>query len=284
VVSLNFLFDSPAQFFGNGQVNASAVREACRQDGNAMGRSVVERSIRVAQVAVTAGSQTRPASEPPIADPFEALGCPPTTLRCRRGEEIYAPDDRADYWYRVIAGMARKCAVKADGRRQIVDFLLPDDFFGLITRHEHRFAVEAVLDGTEVARYPRGKIERLADFDARIGRRIREAAFEAISRSQSRMLILGRMSALEKVGAFLVEMAERSRPGAPEAVVLTMSRYDIADYLGLAAETVSRTLSDLRQSGAIRLEGAHRVRILDRASLEQGDGDAAIGRANGCWR
>lgn len=249
-----------------------------------MERSVVERRIRVAPVAVTVGSQTRPASEPPIADPFEALGCPATTLRCRRGEEIYAPDDRADYWYRVIAGMARKCGVKADGRRQIIDFLLPGDFFGLITRQEHRFSVEAVADGTEVARYPRGKIERLADFDVQIGRRIREAAFEAISRSQSRMLILGRMSALEKVSAFLIEVAERSRPGARDAVVLTMSRYDIADYLGLAAETVSRTLSDLRQSGAIRLEGAHRVSILDRGALEQGDDAVALGRPNGRWQ
>jgi CRP/FNR family nitrogen fixation transcriptional regulator len=63
-------------------------------------------------------------------------------------------------------------------------------------------------------------------------------------------------------------MAERSHDGARDGVVLLMSRYDIADYLGLAAETVSRTLSDLRQSGAIRLEGTHRVRILDRAALE----------------
>jgi CRP/FNR family nitrogen fixation transcriptional regulator len=86
------------------------------------------------------------------------------------------------------------------------------------------------------------------------------------------MLILGRMSAVEKVGAFLIEMAERSHGGAREEIVLSMSRYDIADYLGLAAETVSRTLSELRQSGAIRLEGTHRVRILDYATLEQEDG------------
>src|SRR5690606_33967987 len=121
---------------------------------------------------------------------------------------------------------------------------------------------------TEVARYPRGNIERLADFDPRVGRLIREAAFEAISRSQARIPILGRMNARERVGAFLIEMAERSRPAAPDVVVLSMSRYDIADYLGLAAETVSRTLSDLLQSGAIQFEGMRRVRILDRAALE----------------
>jgi CRP-like cAMP-binding protein len=167
----------------------------------------------------------------------------------------------------MVCGCARKCEVRSDGRRQIVDFLLPGDFFGLITRDEHRFSVEAVSDGTAVARYPRRRIERLVDFDPRIGRSIREAAFEASSRSQARMVILGRMSAIEKVGAFLIEMAERTRRPMVGGVELSMSRYDIGDYLGLAAETVSRTLSELRQSGAIRFESTHRVRIIDGAAL-----------------
>jgi CRP-like cAMP-binding protein len=237
---------------------------------------------------IAPGSQARDRFDPPVRDPLEASDCLAATSRYRRGDEVYAPEDPAEHWYRVMSGMARKCAVRADGRRQIVDFLLPGDFFGLITKHQHRFAVEAVTDGTEVARYPRGKIERLADFDPRIGRLIREAAFEAISRSQARMLILGRMSAQEKVGAFLMEMAERSRAGAAQGLVLAMSRYDIADYLGLAAETVSRTLSDLRQGGAIRFEGAHRVRIIDPAALEDADGapntpDATLDRPTRTW-
>lgn len=244
----------------------------------------MEGNARPAQLAMPS-RQARLASEPSIRDPLQMLAA---ITRYRRGQEIYGPDDPAEHWYRMLSGTARKCAVKADGRRQIVDFLLPGDFFGLITRHEHRFAVEAITDSTEVARYPRGRIERLADFDPRIGRRIREAAFEAISRSQARMLILGRMSASEKVGAFLIEMAERSRSGQPEVVDLTMSRYDIADYLGLAAETVSRTLSELRRSGAIRLEDTHRVRILDRDGLEQDDRaqgmpDADFGRPLQPW-
>jgi CRP-like cAMP-binding protein len=189
-----------------------------------------------------------------------------------RGDIIYAPDDRAEYWYGVVCGMARKCALTADGRRQIVDFLLPGDLFGLITRHEHRFTAEAVTDNTAVARYPRREIERLADFDPRIGRCIREAAFDSISRSQVRIVILGRMSAIEKVGAFLIEMAERTGDGPIKGVALSMSRYDIGDYLGLAAETVSRILSDLRQSGAIRLEGTHRVIIVNRQALDEDTG------------
>jgi len=213
--------------------------------------------------------ETRLVYAPPIRDPLQALDRLAVSARYARGQEIYAPDDPADHWYRLTSGMARKCALTADGRRQIVDFLLSGDLFGLITRSEHRFAVEAVVDGTVVARYPRRHVERLADSDPEIGRAIREAAFETISRSQVRMIILGRMSAQGKVGAFLLEMAERARDAGPDAVLLPMSRYDIGDYLALAAETVSRTLSDLRQSGAIRFEGTHRIRILDRAALDE---------------
>lgn len=235
-----------------------------------------------ARHAQMADLQARPAALPPIRDPLAAMESLATTMQYRRGQEIYAPEDPAEYWYRVVRGTVRKCAVTADGRRQIVDFLLPGDLFGLVTRHEHRFAVEAVTDGTVVAQYPRGKIERHADFDPRIGRRIREAAFEAISRSQARMVILGRMSAIEKVGAFLIEMAERTGDELPDGMVLSMSRYDIADYLGLASETVSRTLSELRQAGAIRFEGMHRVRILDTRALQEGhDGCSAPRESHG---
>jgi CRP/FNR family transcriptional regulator, nitrogen fixation regulation protein len=100
-------------------------------------------------------------------------------------------------------------------------------------------------------------------------------AFEAISRSQARMLILGSRSALQKVGSFLVEMAERSPHGATEVIVLPMSRYDIADYLALSVETVSRALTDLKQRGMIALSGTHEVTIVDRGALDKVNGDAA---------
>jgi CRP/FNR family transcriptional regulator, nitrogen fixation regulation protein len=159
----------------------------------------MEGKASLAQV-MARGAQARGRFEPPIRDPLGTFDGSAATTRHRRGEEVYAPEDPAEHWYRLVSGMARTCAIKADGRRQIVDFLLPGDFFGLITRHAHRFAVEAVVDGTEVTRYPRRKIELLADFDPRIGRLIREAAFEAISRAHPRG-----DERWEKVGAFLIE-------------------------------------------------------------------------------
>jgi CRP-like cAMP-binding protein len=80
------------------------------------------------------------------------------------------------------------------------------------------------------------------------------------------------MSALEKVGAFLVKMVERPADRAVEGLLLSMSPYDIADYLALSAETVSHTLTDLGQSGAIKLMDMRRVRTVDRGALEQACG------------
>ena len=189
---------------------------------------------------------------------------------CHRGQEIYGPDQPAEQWYCVISGLARKYALAPGGRRQIVDFLLPGDFFGFTARDRHVFAVEAVLEGTVVARYPRRRLEMIADSDPELARMLRDVAFEAMSRLQARILILGRTTAVEKVGAFLVEMAERLPGGTAEMVALPMSRYDIADYLALSVETVSRALTDLKHSGAITLAKTRRVRINDRAALEEG--------------
>ncbi|MGO8915649.1 MAG: helix-turn-helix domain-containing protein [Stellaceae bacterium] len=204
---------------------------------------------------------------------MEALA---TLYSCRRGQEIYRRADRAETWYRVVAGLARKCTVMADGKRRIVDFLLPGDYFGLTARHEHAFAVEAVVDGTVIARYPRGRVERIANSDPEINQLVRDIAFEVIVRLQSRILILGRTTAVEKVSAFIVEMAQRSSNGVGAPFTLPMSRYDIADYLGLSVETVSRAVTDLKLNGVITLAGKRRITILDRSALEErSDGGAA---------
>ena len=92
-----------------------------------------------------------------------------------------------------------------------------------------------------------------------------------MSRLQSQLLIVGRVTALEKVGGYLLEMSARMSSRSSDGLVLPMSRYDIADYLGLSVETVSRSLTHLKERRAIQLIGPRSVRILDRAALE---GDA----------
>jgi CRP/FNR family nitrogen fixation transcriptional regulator len=120
-----------------------------------------------------------------------------------------------------------------------------------------------------IARYPRRGVELLADSDPQVGRHIRELTIETAFRMQRRVLILGRASAVEKVGAFLLEMADRSSGANDDAIALPMSRYDIADYLALSAETVSRALTLLNHRAAIRLTSVHSVRIIDRHALEE---------------
>ena len=203
----------------------------------------------------------------PASQSMETLA---TFMRCYRGQTIYGPEDPPEYWYCVVSGMARKSMLLVDGRRRIVDFLLPGDFFGFSVREEHHLEVEAVTEDTVVARYPRRRVETLAECDPNVGRYIRHLAFESISRLEARIGILGRVTAIEKVSAFLLEMAQRSLNGPSTVVVLPMSRNDIADYLALSTETVSRALTSLVRCGAITLTTKRQVRIVDRSALERG--------------
>jgi len=184
-------------------------------------------------------------------------------------QPIHRYNDPAQYWFRIVAGAARKIALSGDGRRHIVDFLLPGDFFGFCASSEHHFRVETLVAGSLVARFPRRSAERLADSDPRVAQHIRQAAFESIARLQRRTLILAGSSALEKVGAFLLEMANRTGVEQTRWVRLPMSRSDIADYLAMAVETVSRTLTELRARRAIAYRDARRVQICDREMLEK---------------
>jgi CRP/FNR family nitrogen fixation transcriptional regulator len=206
-------------------------------------------------------------------DPLQALDTLVLRMECARGQQIYKEDSSVEYWYRMESGVARRFSARADGRRQIVDLLLPGDFFGFGVGGKHHFAVEAVLDGTVVARYPRSRLESLAELDPRIARRLRDVACTAMSRLHGLILNLGRTTAKEKVGHFLVRMADRLAGGAADRVVLPMSREDIADYLALSVETVSRSLTHLKRRGLIRLTGTREIRILDRRALGQGDED-----------
>jgi CRP/FNR family nitrogen fixation transcriptional regulator len=183
-------------------------------------------------------------------------------------QEICGAACPAVYWFRVISGGARQCVTRADGRRQIVELLFPGDFFGFCARNEYDFSVEAVAEGTRIACYPRKRIEATAEREPALARALRMLAFEVISRSQAQLLIVGRLTATEKVGGFLLAMSGRLSVDPADVVTLPISRYDIADYLAISVETVSRSLTELRRRGLIAFTGTRRVRIIDRNSLE----------------
>jgi CRP/FNR family transcriptional regulator, nitrogen fixation regulation protein len=191
-----------------------------------------------------------------------------TLVRCEVDEVIYHKQEQVQYWYRVVTGAARKCSLMMDGRRQIVDFLLPDDVFGFGANDLHHFSTEVVSTGTTIARYPRRAAEQLAESDPQVSRWIREKAFHSISRLQARTLILGHTSALARVSAFLLEWMDRCNQPTCTTISLPMSRYDIADYLAIAVETVSRALTLLRTQHVIVFRSTRRLSVRDRRALE----------------
>jgi CRP/FNR family transcriptional regulator, nitrogen fixation regulation protein len=183
-------------------------------------------------------------------------------------DTIYRQHDTADHWYLIVNGAARKCTQISDGRRQIMDFLLPGDLFGFETAVRRKCSVECVAADTTVVRYQRLRMESLMDTNPGLSRRVRDIAFGSLDRLQSRMILLGCSCALERVCGFLMEMAHRAQMGIEGTVTLPMSRYDIADYLAIAVETVSRSLTTLRSERVITFFDARHFRVVNRQALE----------------
>ena len=170
---------------------------------------------------------------------------------CRygKGSEIYAEAGPADYIYQVIAGAVRSHKLLSDGRRQIGTFHLSSDIFGLENGDHHRFTAEAIVE-TSVYVVERQSMERLANSDPAIARRLLNMTTENLQHVEDQILLLGRKNAPERVAAFLLEMHNRLPPS--DVMILPMNRRAIADYLGLTLETVSRELSEFQRKGYLR--------------------------------
>jgi len=186
-------------------------------------------------------------------EPFEGLG---VRMVFARGEDIYAQDEEADLLYRVISGVVRTTRIMSDGRRQIGDFYFRDDLFGFEVGDVHRFAAEA-LTNCEVLVFKPGAVLPGREGDARIQAALWEATTQELARSREHLMLLGRHTALERVGVFLLSLNRRMGHGE-----LAMGRQDMADYLGLTIETVSRMLSQLQAEGLVEFVGARRYHLL----------------------
>jgi CRP/FNR family nitrogen fixation transcriptional regulator len=184
----------------------------------------------------------------------------------KKGSEIYGEKEPADYVYQVKAGSVRSYKLLPDGRRQIGAFHLVGDIFGLENGSEHRFTAEAIVN-TTVRLIKRRSLEMMAESDAMVSRNLLGMTTENLEHAENHMLLLGRKTSLERVAAFLVEMDRRL--AAAGVMPLPMSRRDIADYLGLTLETVSRALSRLHELGIIGFIGTNRrqITLLNRRHL-----------------
>jgi CRP/FNR family nitrogen fixation transcriptional regulator len=185
-----------------------------------------------------------------------------------RDRMIHAEGDRTDHWYEVLAGAVRICKLTPDGRRQIVDLVLPGEVFGFDGWDRHATSAEAAsIEGATVRRHSRRHLESLADDDASVARQVRQVTSSGLARAHERLLLLGRRTATERVALFLLEMQERLRAGPDSVLALPVARTEIGDYLGLTMETVSRIIGGLHRSGIITLLSCQILRLDDRAAL-----------------
>ena len=187
-----------------------------------------------------------------------------SVLHFAQDREIYGEGDEAETFFKIVSGVVRTCKFLSDGRRQIDAFNVEGDIFGLEAGDEHRRSAEAVSDCTVIS-YRRRGVERLAANNDALSRQLLSYAMHNMARAQDHALLLGRKRAVEKVVAFLMEWADRSsRTGT---IALAMTRQDIADYLGLTIETVSRTLSQLERDAMIELCTARQIHFKNPVAL-----------------
>ncbi len=192
----------------------------------------------------------------------EHLELPAIAMAYGRNEEIYGEGEPAEFVYKVVRGAVRTTRYLEDGRRQVGAFCLPGDIFGIEAGETHRFSAEAIV-GSQVLMIRRSALEKAVSQDARAARQLWALTSSQLEQMQDQLMLLGRKSALERVVAFLLEMSRR-KP-VKGAVDLPMSRNDIADYLGLTIETVSRTFSQLERTQAIALQSSRSVLLNDAA-------------------
>ncbi len=172
--------------------------------------------------------------------------------------------------YSVTGGMLRLVRMLPDARRQVVEFMLPGDFIGLSEAQFYRYNIEAVVPSTACV-FDMDEIRRLRERFPKLEHKMLERACISLDDAQDAMLMLARLSPLERLAGFLLRLRRRYREnGIPgDAIELPMGRSDIADHLGLTIETVSRSFTRLRGQALIALPDPQRVEILDIDALAE---------------
>lgn len=197
---------------------------------------------------------------------FKATG---PSMPYQAGETVVFEADQAANVYTLKSGLLRLSKLLPDGRRQIAGFLFPGDFLGITMEEEHAFTAEAIAPST-LCRFSRARFDEFVAAHPSLERRLYAVAAHELAAARQQLVLLGRKTATERVTSFLLMLAGRcSVRDDNGAVDLPVSRIDMADYLGLRIETVSREISALKAARVIQLTGRQSFRIVDLARLEQ---------------
>ena len=184
-------------------------------------------------------------------------------------EHIFREGDKAHQVYMVEAGHVCIYKMLSDGRRQVIDFAYPGDVIGLACLDEHASNAQA-MSRTRVRSVPMCALQQVARDDARLGFKLYEAVSRELRAARELLFTVSQRTATERVASFLLALSQRNARNNedPLEYVLPMTRSDIADYLGLTIETVSRTFTKLRVEGIIELSQSVLVTIKDLDALE----------------
>lgn len=204
--------------------------------------------------------------EPDELAAFKSLG---STMRIEAGQCLFHEGDPTDFVFNLTSGALKLYKLLPDGRRQITGFLFPGEFLGITFGEEHFFTAEAV-ETSDYCRIPRPRFEAFVESHVELERELFQIAAHELRAAQDQFLLLGRKTAAERLATFLSQRFDRARRRNAdwEIITLPMNRVDIADYLGLTKETVSRTFSSFRAAGLIRSLPDDRTELVARERLE----------------
>ena len=198
------------------------------------------------------------------------------------GQTVIWSGDRMDFVASVVSGIATLTQTLEDGRRQMVGLLLPSDFVGRPGRATAAYDVTATTD-LVMCCFRKRPFEELMLNTPHVAQRLLEMTLDELDAAREWMLLLGRKTAREKIASLLAIIARRDatlRPRAPKGPLvfdLPLTREEMADYLGLTLETVSRQMSALKRDGVIILDGKRHVTIPDLERLMEEAGDDSDG-------
>lgn len=203
---------------------------------------------------------------PPEVDSLERYA---SSLVLQANAELARSGQPCRQVFSVTSGMLRLVRTLPDGRRQVVGFALPGSFVGLSDVTVHRHSVEAVVP-SRVCVFEHPVLRQLRERYPEFERALLERACRELDDAHDSMLLLARLSPMERLASFLVRLRRQMRIRDDETgMALPMGRGDIADHLGLTVETVSRSFTRLREQGVIALPDPQRVEILDPAALDE---------------
>lgn len=189
-----------------------------------------------------------------------------TLVSFARNETIYAKGEEARHSYKVIEGAVRLSRIFHDGRRQIVDFFLPDTTFGIELADRYTSTAEAVGE-VKALRCPRLCIAQMSSGDPDIGQKRLAMLGKSLAAAERHVAMLGHQSAKERVASFFLALESEHRKDFDGTFDLALGRQDIADYLGLTIETTCRALGELKRQNIVDTPSRRRIVIRDLPAL-----------------